>query len=86
VPPGHRSSTVLAVIAAQPGLSNREVAEAAEVSDEGQISRLLARLQSLGLIGNRGQWCPGQPHSWRLTARGRRAVLARAAEPSRRGS
>ncbi len=73
---GYRSSTVLAVVAAQPGLSNREVAEAAGVSDEGQISRLLAHLHSLGLIQNRGQWCPGQAHSWRLTTRGRRAVRA----------
>ena len=83
MPLGYRSSTALAVIAAQPGLNNREVAEAAGVSDQGQISRLLARLQGLGLIGNRGQWCPGQPHSWRLTARGRRAVPASSAEQSR---
>ena len=82
MPLGYRSSTVLAVIAAQPGQSNREVAEAAGMSDEGQISRLLARLQSLGLIQNRGQWCPGQRHSWRLTTRGRRAVQAStAAQP-----
>lgn len=80
---GYRSSTVLTVIAAHPGLSNREVAEAAGVSDEGQISRLLAHLHSLGLIGDRGQWCPGQPHSWRLTARGRRAVHASTAAQAR---
>jgi len=52
MPLGYRSSRVLAVFAAQPGASNREVANAAEVSDEGQISRLLARLQNLGLIHN----------------------------------
>ncbi len=76
MPLGDRSSTVLAVIAAEPGLSNREVAEAAGVSDEGQISRLLAHLKSLGLIRNRGKWCPGQPHSWQLTTRGKRAAQA----------
>lgn len=34
---GDRSCRVLTVIAAQPGASNREVAYAAEVSDDGQI-------------------------------------------------
>jgi hypothetical protein len=54
MPVGYRSARVLAVIAAQPGASNREVADGAEVSDEGQISRLLARLKNLGLIHNPG--------------------------------
>jgi hypothetical protein len=56
MPLGYRSSRVLAVIAAQPGASNREVADAAEVSDQGQISKLLVRLQHLGLIHNPGEW------------------------------
>lgn len=86
MPVGYRSARVLAVIAAQPGASNREVADGAEVSDEGQISRLLACLKNLGLIHNPGQWRLGQPHSWRLTAQGRRAVPASAAELQRPGS
>jgi predicted transcriptional regulator len=86
MPLGYRSSRVLAVIAAEPGASSREVAHGAEVSDEGQISRLLARLKDLGLIHNPGQWRLGQPHSWRVTARGRRAVPASAATLQRPGS
>jgi|GEM_PF-2738069 len=80
MPLGYRFCRVLAVIAAHAGASSREVAEAAGISDEGQISRILTRLRSLGLIRDSGQWCMGQPHSWRLTAQGRRAVPASAAE------
>ncbi len=40
-------------IAAEPGLSNRGVAEAAGITDEGQISKLLARLHKHGLIDKR---------------------------------
>jgi DNA-binding IclR family transcriptional regulator len=83
---GYRSCKVLTVIAAQPGASNREVADAAEVSDQGQISRILARLQNLGLIHDPGQWRVGEPHSWRLTARGSRAVRESGAESERPGS
>ena len=58
--------------AAQPGASNREIADAAEVADQGQISKVLARLRNLGLIHGPGQWRVGESHSWRLTARARR--------------
>jgi predicted transcriptional regulator len=80
---GHRSCRVLAAIAAQPGASNREVADAAEVRDEGQTSRLLARLHDLGLIHDPGQWRVGEPHSWRLTTRGSRAVRESGAKSER---
>jgi hypothetical protein len=80
---GHRSCRVLAAIAAQPGASNREVADAAEVRDEGQTSKLLARLQLLGLIHDRGEWRVGEPHSWRLTARGKRVERATGAQAAR---
>jgi hypothetical protein len=83
MPLGYRSCKVLMVIAAQPGASNREVADAAEVSDQGQISKLLARLQNLGLIHNPGQWRVGEPHSWRLTARGKRVERATGAQAAR---
>jgi hypothetical protein len=55
---------------ARPSSPPCPMTDAAEVSDEGQISRLLARLKNLGLIHNPGQSRLGQPHSWRLTARG----------------
>lgn len=67
----YRTLRVLAAIAAQPGASNREVAEHADIADQGQMSRLLARLQKLGLIENTGQGQPqGEPNAWTLTAKG----------------
>jgi AcrR family transcriptional regulator len=51
--------------------SGRQVADAAGVADQGQMSKLLARLRQLGLIensaGGRGK---GEPNAWTLTARG----------------
>jgi AcrR family transcriptional regulator len=54
------------------GPSNRRVAEAADVTDQGQISKLLARLEHLGLIANTGAGGParGEPNIWRLTQKG----------------
>jgi DNA-binding PadR family transcriptional regulator len=47
------------------------VAAHAEVADQGQISKLLARLERLGLIENTGEGQPiGEPNAWRLTSRG----------------
>ena len=40
------------------GPSNREVAHAAGVKDQGQISKLLARLQTHGLLQNTGAGTP----------------------------
>ncbi len=52
--------------------SNRQVATAAGISDQGQISKLLARLRALGLIGNAGgDHAKGEPNAWALTSRGR---------------
>jgi AcrR family transcriptional regulator len=57
--------------------SGREVADAAGISDQGQISKLLARLQHLGLIHNsaagRGK---GEPNAWTLADSGRRVEQA----------
>jgi AcrR family transcriptional regulator len=53
------------------GPSNRRVSEAADVADQGQISKLLARLQHLGLIENAGAGpARGEPNVWRLTQKG----------------
>jgi DNA-binding MarR family transcriptional regulator len=53
------------------GPSNREIADAAGISDEGQISKLLKRLEGLGLIENHGPGHPsGMPNAWQLTAKG----------------
>ncbi len=54
-----------------PGPSNRRVSEAADVADQGQISKLLARLEHLGLIANAGAGpARGEPNVWRLTEKG----------------
>jgi AcrR family transcriptional regulator len=51
--------------------SNRQVGDAAGIRDQGQISKLLARLQHLGLIENAGNpHAKGEPNAWRLTERG----------------
>ena len=67
----YRTIRVLVAIAEAPGASNRRVAEAAGVSDQGQISKLLARLEHLGLIQNVGEGpAKGEPNSWTLTPTG----------------
>jgi DNA-binding MarR family transcriptional regulator len=51
--------------------SNREIADAAGVSDQGQMSKLLARLDNLGLIRNtRASQARGEPNAWTLTNTG----------------
>jgi AcrR family transcriptional regulator len=73
----YRTLRVLATVAAQPGASNREVAARAGVADQGQISKLLARLANLGLVANRGDGrASGGPNEWHLTARGRAVAAA----------
>jgi AcrR family transcriptional regulator/DNA-binding MarR family transcriptional regulator len=68
----YRTVRVLMAIGEHPGVSNRRIAEAAGVSDQGQISKLLARLDSLSLIENSGfGQAKGESNSWYLTERGR---------------
>jgi AcrR family transcriptional regulator len=51
--------------------SNRQVAEDSGIRDQGQISKLLSRLQQLGLIENAAEpRIKGEPNSWTLTQRG----------------
>jgi DNA-binding MarR family transcriptional regulator len=67
----YRTMRVLAAIGQSPRASNRQVAEAAGIADQGQISKLLLRLQNLGLIRNIGEGpARGEPNAWTLTARG----------------
>jgi AcrR family transcriptional regulator len=89
----YRTVHVLAVLAELQGaqrdargLSNRQVAEAAGITDQGQISKLLARLARLGLIENRRSSAAGrgQANAWRLTAEG--AQLERATRVGRAGA
>lgn len=73
----YRTLRVLSAIAADPGASNRQVADTAGVHDQGQISKLLTRLEGLGLIHNAGPGQPrGEPNAWTLTTRGSRVAEA----------
>ena len=68
----YRTICVLRAIAAEPGASNRRVGAMSGIVDQGQISKLLARLGRLGLIENgvTRESERGSPNKWTLTARG----------------
>ena len=73
----YRTVRVLLAIAHAPGASNREVAEASGVEDQGQISKLLLRLKTLGLIENAGAGhLSGEPNAWQLTPKGQQVEEA----------
>ena len=72
-----RRTDALLHIATHPEASNREIAEGIGIADEAQISRLLARMQDLGLIRNHaGAGNHGGANAWQLTAEGRRLLSA----------
>jgi AcrR family transcriptional regulator len=76
----YRTVRVLVAIGSNPHASNRGVAEAAGIADQGQISKLLTRLQSLGLIQNGGGGqAKGAPNAWSLTAKGQ--AVGRSIQP-----
>jgi AcrR family transcriptional regulator/DNA-binding MarR family transcriptional regulator len=54
--------------------SNRQIADHAGIHDPGQISKLLCRLERLGLLANTsgGAHTKGEPNAWVLTAKGQR--------------
>jgi AcrR family transcriptional regulator len=73
----YRTVMVLAAVAAQPGGSNRQVADRSGIADQGQVSKLLARLRGFGLVEN--QSCAevrGGPNAWVLTEQGHRVKRA----------
>jgi AcrR family transcriptional regulator len=79
----YRTVRVLVAVAAEPGASNRRIAEAAGVTDQGQISKLLARLEHLGLVANDGDGpAKGEPNAWLLTAKGEDVERSIASEAS----
>ncbi|HST55980.1 MAG TPA: TetR family transcriptional regulator [Solirubrobacteraceae bacterium] len=76
----YRTMRVLTVIAEHPGASNREVAEGSGIADQGQISKLLNRLERLSLIENTGEGqVRGASNAWHLTEQG--AHVERAVRP-----
>jgi AcrR family transcriptional regulator len=73
----YRTARVLECVARQPGVSNRAVAGLAGIADQGQVSKLLARLERLELVENTGAGHQlGAPNAWRLTLLGRRVALS----------
>jgi AcrR family transcriptional regulator len=69
----YRTVLALMAIADHNGASNRLIGDTAGIADQGQISKLLGRLQRIGLVNNTGLG-PGQgaPNAWALTEKGRR--------------
>jgi len=71
----YRTVRVLTAIAEHPDASNRLIGEAAGIKDQGQVSKLLGRLQRIGMVCNTGLG-PGQgaPNAWSLTSSGQQVV------------
>ena len=83
----YRTARVLEVLATCPEASNRVVGERSGVSDQGQISRLLARLERLGLAVNTGEGhLRGEANAWTLTDVGGRVAQSIGAHSERSGS
>lgn len=81
----YRTVRALDCVSRYPGASNRQVGEYAGINDQGQISKLLGRLERLGLIVNEGAGrAMGAPNRWLLTARGR--SMARSVAPRLEGA
>jgi AcrR family transcriptional regulator/DNA-binding MarR family transcriptional regulator len=71
----YRTARVLQAAGAYPGASNRDIGEHAGTYDQGQISKLLGRLQRLGLLQNTGKGqAQGESNAWSLTTLGERVT------------
>jgi DNA-binding MarR family transcriptional regulator len=71
----YRTALVLGVTAQNPGASNRTIGERADIHDQGQISKLLGRLERIGLLQNESVGhAKGEPNAWRLTSLGERVA------------
>jgi DNA-binding MarR family transcriptional regulator len=69
----YRTASVLQALAEQPGQSNRQIADRVGISDQGQASKLLARLAHLGLLVN-DEAAKGERNKWTLTPTGRQVT------------
>ena len=79
----YRTLLVLSAIAEHPGASNRHIADIAEIHDQGQISKLLGRLERLGLIVNAGAGqAKGEANAWGLTPKGEEVEAALSPGPA----
>jgi DNA-binding MarR family transcriptional regulator len=71
-----RSQMALAAVGGRPGLNNREVSQIIGLLDQGQISRLMNRLQTQGLIENSHGHINRHVKAWRLTMDGQAVIDA----------
>jgi AcrR family transcriptional regulator/DNA-binding MarR family transcriptional regulator len=71
-----RTQMALAAVGGRPGLNNREVSEIIGLADQGQISRMMKRLQGQGLIENVQGHSRRQVRAWRLTTDGEAVIDA----------
>jgi AcrR family transcriptional regulator len=82
----YRTARVLRAVWAHPGGSNREIGEDAGLYDQGQISKLLARLERLGLPQNDGHGqARGESNAWSLTPLGERVTWQLSLDDTARG-
>jgi DNA-binding MarR family transcriptional regulator len=86
----HRVVSVLRLIAAEPGLSNLEIAQRVGVRSKGHASGILARLARFGLIENQVlDPATFEANAWRLTRSGQEldaAISSDCRPTARRGS
>ncbi len=78
----YRTARALQAAGEHPGASNRLLGEHADLYDQGQISKLLARLQRLGLLHNSGEGqSRGESNAWNLTPLGERVTEQLSLDP-----
>lgn len=70
----YQSQRCLRYVEEHPGASSQDVRRALEFRHLSQVSRILARLQRLGLAHTLRS--PGKPHAWRATALGEEVLRA----------
>jgi DNA-binding MarR family transcriptional regulator len=82
-----RTHLVLIAVAEHTGGSNREIADAAGVHDQGQISKMLARLNDRGLIRDTANpTSAGHAKAWQLTPQGEALLHAHRSHSSERAA
>lgn len=84
----YRTAIVLQSLAEHPGSSNRQIAGYAGIGDQGQMSKLLTRLECYGLLRNGAKGAPakGEANQWMLTSNGEqvtRSIVAHTSSSNR---
>lgn len=83
----YRTVRVLVAAAEHPGASNRLIAKAAEIADQGQVSKLLGRLERIGMLANTGVGPErGGPNAWSLTEVGQQVIHSLHAHTEQNGN